>query len=68
MPTNAERRLWAERALMVSPYEEYMPEDPETAITDLLADLMHYCQARDDLEFRTILQRAEYLYETDEED
>lgn len=44
-------------------YTSNTGSDPSTAVTDLLADLMHLCDQREDLEsFSCALERARYHY------
>ena len=68
MCTFADRRAWARQALEVFPYAQNLQNgDVDSALADLLADLMHFCDGQDGLEFEDCLERARGFYETDEE-
>ena len=49
-PTNADRAEWAEKAIKVFAVEvgedSDLEADPETVLSDLIGDLMHYCDIR----------------------
>lgn len=62
--TNAQRASWAEVALgAYAPLtygrrlHELADEDRETCVSDLLADLIHYCR-REDIDFERCLNSA----------
>lgn len=55
-PTNADRAAWAETILQH--FAEIVGDDePDTLVSDLLADLMHFCD-RDGINFTLCFQRA----------
>jgi hypothetical protein len=73
-PSNADRALWG--ALVVAHFAsatnraEDVQTDPETVLSDLLADLMHWCDAqrsngelRESIGFDSALERASDYYE-----
>ena len=57
---NARRAFWGADAL--SSYAYRTQCDPEDVLSDLLTDLMHYCDRRD-LDFAHELQRAQNNYQ-----
>lgn len=61
MPTNEDRAVWAETALTAFIMASN-GEDDETAITDLLANLMHMCKQRGIDSFDRLLLNAELHY------
>jgi len=60
-PTNAERAQRAARVLTDYKRRHDPGEDAETVLTDLLADLLHYCD-KTDLDFAKIEERARGHY------
>ncbi len=64
-PTNADRARWAKNALAVFTAETYSGDEPdamdrgdlETAISDLICDLMHYARQKR-FDTGSILQQA----------
>lgn len=73
-PRNADRAQWAasamERFAAVAGLGEDMHADPATVLCDLLADLMHWCDAQaangcfeGDVDFQSALRRARGHYE-----
>lgn len=59
MLTNKERVARVEAMLMIAGYET---DDPESAVTDALADLMHYCDA-EELDFAVCDRSARMHFE-----
>lgn len=67
-PTNASRRERARAALRT--YAEVRADqlEPEEALSDLLADLMHYCDAADSAcDFWEAVDRASLNYDAERE-
>lgn len=64
-PTNRDKAAFARVALRAyatrTGLAEHFPSDHETVISDLLADLMHYCTIHD-LSFNDLLSRADRHY------
>lgn len=64
-PTNEERASWAQRAIDAFEVATNMEGEPlETVVGDLLANLMHLCDA-EDLDFGHLLARARYNHEAE---
>ena len=61
-PSNADRALWA--AAAVEEFRRQTGTDPQDALCDLLADLLHWCD-RSDQDFLTELRRALHHYEAE---
>jgi hypothetical protein len=72
-PSSADRALWGALAVAhfasVTDRSEDMHTDPETVLSDLLADLMHWCDARrsnselqEAVRFDSALERARDYY------
>ncbi len=72
-PSNADRALWGTLAVVsfasVTGQSEDSQTDPETVLGDLLADLMHWCDAQkasgsleESLDFESALKRARNHY------
>jgi hypothetical protein len=72
-PCNADRALWGELAVVsfasVTGLGEDVRSDPETVLSDLLADLMHWCDARETrtcvsgpVDYESALERAREHY------
>lgn len=61
-PSNADRALWAAAAVEESCCQT--GTDPQDALCDLLADLLHWCD-RSDQDFLTELRRALHHYEVE---
>jgi hypothetical protein len=72
-PRNADRALWGALAAVtfasVTGQIEYVETDPETVLGDLLADLMHWCDAQksnvlreQSIDFESALARARNHY------
>lgn len=72
-PRNADRAEWGAAALArfanLMGLDEDLLTDPETVLADLLADLMHWCDAERDnhhreetIDFRSALWRARRHY------
>lgn len=57
---NANRARWA--AIVLAEFQRQTGSDPEDAVSDLLADLMHWCD-RSGQEFNDELRRALHHYE-----
>ena len=57
---NANRARWA--AIVLAEFQRQTGSDPEDAVSDLLADLMHWCD-RSGQEFHDELCRAFHHYE-----
>lgn len=60
-PANDERAVWAENALIHYMNQTTSADDYETALTDLLADLMHLCD-REEVSFYRCFRLAEIHY------
>jgi hypothetical protein len=71
-PQNTDRAHWAAFALMrfaeTTGLGEDLQSDPQTVVTDLLADLMHWCDAQrtsgldEAIDFESALRRARHHY------
>lgn len=61
---NEERSRWAEAAILE--FQQQTGTDLEDAVSDLLADLMHWCD-RHGSDFDHELQRARYHYDEETE-
>ena len=61
-PSNADRALRA--AAAVEEFRRQTGTDPQDALCDLLADLLHWCD-RSDQDFLTELRRALHHYEAE---
>jgi len=72
-PRNADRALWGSLAVVsfasVTGLSEDVQTDPETVLGDLLADLMHWCDAQktcgnleESINFESALERARNHY------
>lgn len=61
---NEDRSRWAETAIFE--FQRQTGADLEDAVSDLLADLMHWCD-RHETDFEHELQRARYHYEEETE-
>jgi len=72
-PRNADRALWGALAVVtfarVTGQSEDVQTDPETVLGDLLADLMHWCDAQktngsleESIDFESALERAHDHY------
>jgi len=64
VPTNEDRATFADEAIIT--YLKTTKDDPEHALTDLLADLMHWSDLRAEFEsFDDALDRARQHYHTE---
>ncbi len=72
-PRNADRVLWGSLAMVsfaaAAGLRGDLQADPETVLGDLLADLMHWCDAQKasdrlvgSIDFESALERARYHY------
>ena len=59
---NDTRAHWADAALLM--FQDWTGSDAEDAVSDLLADLMHWCD-RHGVDFDTELRRAQGHYEAE---
>jgi hypothetical protein len=78
-PSNADRALWGALAVAhfasVTGRAEDMHADPETVLSDLLADLMHWCdlqrsnsELQEAIRFDSALERARDYYNEELDD
>jgi len=69
-PTNEDRKKWITKTLdaFCTAVDNRMFKGEETDITDLLADLMHFCHS-DEIDFKSRLRMAEnhFIEEMEEE-
>jgi len=59
---NEKRTAWA--GLAIAAFRDATGTDPEDALPDLLADLMHWCD-RNGTDFDAALERGRYHYEAE---
>jgi hypothetical protein len=67
MTQNEKRADWADKA--INTFIETTGTDPEDALSDLLCDIMHWCDIYEAHDFDVALQRAKghYDYEIEED-
>ena len=65
LPTNKDRAVWAGKGLTEfcrQVYSKTSSEEPETLLSDFLADVMHWADEHK-VDFEVALERARYNYE-----